>query len=171
MPSFKTDIICTAPVAIQKGSEFHVPNPRPWHMSGTEVSCPQCDATYFMDEGFSHEYLLNQLQREHTQNRPHPLYIASEPAFTRTQPCSCEKDAAVGCSFRLGTGETCSRKPTKTYTLYLDPKRFNADGTVNPEAKEHSTPIELCVEHENGWDIGPGLVVRRFGNNLGTVRH
>jgi len=90
MPKYKTDIICTAAVAIQKGSGFHAPNSGPWHMHAKEVACPHCEVVYVVDEGFSHEYLLNQLKEEHTKNLAHPPYIASEPAFTRTQPCSCD---------------------------------------------------------------------------------
>ena len=76
----------------------------------------------------------------------------------------------MGCSVKLDGGTTCGKSPTKKFKLYLDIGRFNSDGTVNPKAKNLSIPVEVCADHENGWDKDAGLVVRRFGNDFGVVR-
>jgi hypothetical protein len=90
MPKYKKDIDTTNPVAVQKDQlEYHAPGGEPWHMNAKDVACPDCDVVYIVDQGFSHECLLAQLKDEHAKNKKHPLFVASEPAFTTVSECKC----------------------------------------------------------------------------------
>jgi len=45
---------------------------------------------FVADETFSKDFLLEQLKTEHAKGIEHPFFIASEPAFTRVEPCTCK---------------------------------------------------------------------------------
>jgi len=45
---------------------------------------------FVADETFSKDLLLEQLKTEHGKGKEHPFFIASEPAFTRVESCTCK---------------------------------------------------------------------------------
>jgi hypothetical protein len=90
MPSYRFDIVTTSPVAVRKHCDFHVRDQGgPWHVKAYEMSCPDCKMEFVADETFSKDFLLVQLKTEHGKGKEHPFFIASEPAFTRVEPCTC----------------------------------------------------------------------------------
>jgi hypothetical protein len=91
MSNYKKDIKTTHPVALQQDqSEYHAPGGGPWHVNAKPVACPACGISYIVDEGFSQEFLLQELAEDHARSKSHTLYVSSNPAFTTVTDCKCK---------------------------------------------------------------------------------
>jgi len=83
-------IVSTYPVAIKFGqARVHVQNPIPWHAKSEAVKCPKCETIFIVSEGFRRAQLLEELETQHKNQKPHPDFISSEPTWTTVTECNC----------------------------------------------------------------------------------